>query len=289
MVATPINTSTGNPVSNSPAQVRSDIRQAEKITPIRRREAAQVAAFELQQVLDLLEQLEGDDWTQPTECPAWNVRAMTAHLAGGCAGWARWRDFRRQTITNPYILRTPVPIDAINRREVEDRATRTPRQLIDELREVGPVAIRNRKNLPGFLRWIRMPASPMPGMMSLAYLADVVYPRDQWMHRMDLCRSTGRAWVTNPDHDRRLMDLIMRDIALNLRGRINVIVNVNGALQASYRFGTAEPQAEIDIDLFTLNRRSSLRITADEALDTAEVRGNRTVAQDFLQHCAVLY
>jgi uncharacterized protein (TIGR03083 family) len=287
MISTAPVTPSGSTTSSAPPATA--VIQADAIAPVDRHEAAHLAAFELDQVLNLLEMLDGDDWTQPTECTEWNVRAMAGHLAGGCAGWARWRDFRRQTLMNPYIRKAAMPIDAINRREVEDRAHLTPRQVIDELRVVGPAAIRNRKNLPALLRRIKISAAPLPGKMSVAYLADVIYPRDQWMHRMDLCRATGKAWVINPDHDRRLLGLILLDMATVLAGRLSLVVHVTGALTASYRIGHGEPQAEIDIDLFTLNRRSSGRISADEAFSLAQVRGDQDTASDFLQHCEVLY
>lgn len=282
MVATSVTHSTNQ-------NTQTTIIQAEQIPAVRKEEAAQIAAFELEQVLNVLDQLEGDDWTQPTECTEWNVRDMTAHLAGGCAGWARWRDFRRQLLTNPHMKDADVPVDAINRRELEDRADKTPQQLIDELREVGPKAIRNRKNLPVPLRIIKIPALPMPGKMSMAYLADIVYPRDQWMHRIDLCRATGKAFVNNSSHDRRLLDLIMRDIALTLDGRLNIVVNITGAATASYRFGKGDPQAELDIDFIEFNRRSSERTTTDEALAVSQVRGDAAVAREFLDKCLVLY
>jgi uncharacterized protein (TIGR03083 family) len=275
--------------TNTSTSAPTDIRQAEDIPAVTPQEASEIATFELTQVLNLLEQLEGDDWAQPTECTEWNVQRMTAHLAGGCAGWATWRDFRRQIIFNPYMRTTDVPVDAINRREVEDREGMTPRQLIDELHRVGPKAVRTRRNLPGILRSIRIDAKPMPGKMSMAYLVDVVYPRDQWMHRMDICRATGKTWVANPDHDRRLLDLIMLDVAKTLAGRLAIVVNITGALTTSYRFGTGEPEAEIDMDFIEFNRRSSLRTTTDEAMQITTVRGSEAVARDFVENCLVLY
>lgn len=274
-------------IANS--HITTDIQQAEAIAPVKKQEAAQIATLELEQVLNLLEQLNGDDWTQPTDCTEWNVRDMTAHLAGGCAGWASWKHFLRQTVLNPHMRKMAVPIDAINRSELEDRADKTPQQLIDELREVGPKAIRTRRNLPELLRRIRIDAKPMPGKMSVAYLVDVIYPRDQWMHRMDICRATGKPWVSIPDHDRRLLDLVMLDMAKSLASKYAVILNVTGVLNATYRFGSGEPQAEIGIDLFTLNRRSSGRITAEETMEQVEVRGDQSVARGFLRDCDVLY
>jgi uncharacterized protein (TIGR03083 family) len=275
--------------SLSHARTGAGIKQAKDIAPVTRHEAAQLAADEIDRLLDLLEQLDGDNWTQSTDCTEWTVHDMTAHLAGACAGWASWKHFRRQIIFNPHIRKADVPVDAINRRQIEDRAGQTPQQFIDELREVGPKAVRNRKKLPGILRKIRIDAKPMPGKMSMAYLVDVIYPRDQWMHRLDICRATGKHLVITPDHDGRLLDLVMLDIAKTLAGEIAITVNVTGALAAAYRFGSGEPQAELDIDFLTLNRRASMRITADEARETVTMRGDRAAAERFLQHCKILY
>lgn len=269
--------------------IHQNPKQAEAITPVSTAEAAQIAFAEVNHVLKLLEQLDGDDWNQPTDCTEWNVQDMTAHLAGACAGWASFKQFRRQTILNPYMRKMDVPIDAINRRQLEDRASKTPQALIDEFREVGPKAVRTRKNLPKLLRKIRMAKSPMPGKMSVAYLADVVYPRDQWIHRMDICRATGKTLTTTPEHDGRLLDLVMLDIAESLAGILAITVNVTGALTASYRFGTGEPQAELDIDYLALNRRASMRITAEEALQSVVIRGDQQIAKNFLETCPVLY
>lgn len=269
--------------------IQTDIKHAEKIAPIRKQEAARVAAVELERTLDVLDQLHGDDWTQPTDCTEWNVQDIAAHLAGACAGWATWKHFRRQLIANPHMRAAEVPVDAINQRQLEDRAGQTPPQHIEELRVMGPKAIRNRKRLPGPMRMIRIDAKPMPGKMSMAYLVDVIYPRDQWMHRMDICRATGKKLVVTPDHDGRLLDLVMLDIAKSLGGRLSLTVNVTGALNASYRFGEGEPQTELDIDFLTLNRRASMRITAETALDEVSIRGDAAVARAFVRDCEILY
>lgn len=273
--------------------LRSDITatstRAETIAPVSRHEAARLAAEEIRHLLHLLEQLAGEDWAQPTDCTEWTVQDMTAHLAGACAGWASWKQFFRQTVFNPYIRATDVPIDAINRRQLEERAGRTPQQLIHELHTTGLKAVRTRQKLPGLLRRLRIPARPMPGSMSIAYLVDVIYPRDQWMHRMDICRATGKTLAISPDHDGRLLDLVMLDIARTLAGSLALTVNVTGALTAAYRLGSGAARAELDIDYLTLNRRSSMRITADEAAQEVVKRGDHAVAEAFLQNCAVLY
>ena len=264
-------------------------KQAENIASINAEEASQISAFELDQVLNLLELLEEDDWAQPTDCTEWNIRDMTAHLAGACAGYANWKDFRRQAIFNAHIFRTIVTIDGINKRQLEDRVDKSPHELVDELHEVGPIAVRTRKNLPGILRILHIPAQPMPGFMSIRYLVDVIYPRDQWMHRMDICRATGKTLIITLGHDDRLLDQVMRDVAKTLRGKLAIQVNITGALRASYRFGSGEPIAELDIDFLTFNRRASMRITAAEALQGVTIRGDDTIAKSFFQKCSVLY
>lgn len=267
----------------------TQMRHVGTIEPIDRKEAADIATRELNCVLDVLDQLAGDDWEQPTDCTEWTIRDMTAHLAGACAGWATWRDFRRQLMMNPYMRKLDVPVDAINKRQLEDRAGRTPSELVAELRRVGPKAIRNRKNLPFPMRMVRIDAKPMPGKMSMAYLADVIYARDQWMHRMDICRATGKTLVIDPEHDGRLMDLVMRDMTETPVGNLPVIIHVTGALNASYQFGESRAESEIDIDFLTLNRRASGRISPDEAAASCTIRGDRALALEFLSNCDVLY
>lgn len=263
--------------------------QAETLTPVDRHEAAQIAAAELNQLLALLDQLSGDDWTQPTDCTEWNVHDMTAHLAGACAAYARWKDFFNQIVFNPYIMKAPVKVDAINRVQLENRAGVAPGDLISEFRQVAPRAIQIRKNLPGFMRSIRADLGPPCGKAPVAYLMDTIYPRDQWMHRMDICRATGKDFVVTPGHDGRLLDLVMVDIAQVLAGSVRIQVNVTGALSATYRFGDGEPEAEIDIDFRTLNRRSSARLSVADTLPEVTVRGDQSLAQTFLERCEVLY
>ena len=52
-------------------------------TPVLPREAAmRLAAAEYQRFADLLRALRPGDWTRPTDCPGWDVRAMAAHTLG---------------------------------------------------------------------------------------------------------------------------------------------------------------------------------------------------------------
>jgi uncharacterized protein (TIGR03083 family) len=110
-------------------------------------EAGKLAAVEADRLLALIESLTGDDWQQPTDCTEWTVRDMVAHLAGAVASQARWAEFKRQNMDNPYMKEVEMKIDAINRRQVEDRAEATEEELVAEFRGNAPKAVRTRQRL----------------------------------------------------------------------------------------------------------------------------------------------
>src|SRR5450759_3877558 len=47
-----------------------------------------LAAAEYRRMLELLRTLGDGDWTGPTDCTAWDVRAMLGHLVGAAEGFA---------------------------------------------------------------------------------------------------------------------------------------------------------------------------------------------------------
>ncbi len=179
-------------------------------------EAGAMAAHELQRTLVLLDSLEGEDWEQPTACTLWNVRDMTSHLAGACAGFASFAEFRQQYLQNPYLRQAEMSIDGINQRQVEDRAGVAPDDLIAELRAVGPKATRTRQRLPGLLRALPVPFGPPLGTVPVSYLTDLIYTRDMWRHRLDICQATGREMEVTAGHDARVTALVVRDLARKL-------------------------------------------------------------------------
>ena len=68
------------------------------------------------------------------------------------------------------------------------------------------------------------------GLTPLEYLLDTLYPRDQWMHRYDICAATGKKMVVTPEHDGRLTALVVRDIDRKLKGQLgqrSLALNLN--------------------------------------------------------------
>ncbi len=264
------------------------IQNASDIRPVAHAEAGKHSRTEYERVLALLESLEGDDWLQQTYCTEWRVREMASHLAGSMTGSTSLAEFLRQNVTHPYVKEAEKTADGTNRLQVEERASKTTAEIIDEFRQNGPVAIKNRQKLPWLVRHI-----PIPEAHNFGYLINIIYPRDEWMHRYDICAATGKKMVITPEHDGRLTDLVMLDIAKKLKRSLvsrTVVVHITGALTGTYQFGNnAEPDCTLSIDLYDLHLRASERISAEEALRRTAVSGDETTAHWFLSNATVLY
>lgn len=259
-----------------------------------RGEAPALARTEFARVLSLLQSLDGEDWDQPTYCSDWNVREMTAHLAGAVAAFASWGEFTRQFVRNPYLRTEKQQVDGINRRQVEDRTGCTPDQLVREFEQAGPKAIRVRHKLPYPLRQIPLLRGEPVSDTSLQYLTDVIYTRDWWMHRYDICAATGKAMPVDAEHDGRIVGLILRDVAHVLSqheaGNRSFVLELGGAGGGSYRFGSDDaPDSRIRMNLFDFALVTSGRVPAQDTLARTEVDGDSAVAEWFVNNCQVLY
>ena len=99
-------------------------------------------------------------------------------------------------------------IDAMTAAQVRERAALTPAQLVDALTAAAPQAVRARRCVPALARWaVRMSQDPPfdQERWRFGYLIDTIFTRDTWMHRLDICRATGRDMVLTPEHDGRLI------------------------------------------------------------------------------------
>lgn len=254
-----------------------------------------MAAFELERFLALVTSLSEDDWEKPTDCPRWNVRQMLAHVTGAAASYARWSEFIRQNnfiVQRPYRASGLSYLDSLNQIQVDDRASATPATLIDELRTVGPRARATRARLPLPLRAIRVPL-PALGVVPFGYLTDLIYTRDMWMHRLDLCRATGREMVMTPEHDGRIVSLVIRDLgkilAATLRNK-SIVYHLTGEGGGTWQLGAeVSPTTTIHLDVLDFNLLASGRITAEEAWPRVSTEGDIALAREALNHTNVPY
>ncbi len=181
----------------------------ETIPPITRAEAEVLAATEYVRLVEQLRALSTDDWTKPTDCPLWDVRAVAGHNVGTMSDFTSLRSVMRRTrAARKAAKKTGGPmIDSMTAMQVADHAALTETELIASAERNGPTAARWRAHAPALLR--RMPMKETvggrPETWRIGYLLDTILTRDPWMHRIDIARATGRDLVLTPDHDGRIV------------------------------------------------------------------------------------
>jgi hypothetical protein len=187
-------------------------------------------------------------------------------------------------LLKPYRQNGMNLLDAVNQLQVDERAKAIPAELITEVAEAGALAIRKRARLPLVLRM--MPANiPTLGWVRLAYVTDLIGTRDMWMHRLDICRATGRLMEVDAQHDGRMMALVMRDLAgwhaSNFKtGR--VYYELEGAAGGGYYIGEVpSPWASLRVEALDFAFLAAGRTTANEliAQKRLEVSGDPTIAE----------
>lgn len=68
----------------------------ETIPPIARAEVEGLARTEYARVAGQLRSLGADDWTRPTDCSLWDVRAMAGHSTGMLSTFVGYRTLMRE-------------------------------------------------------------------------------------------------------------------------------------------------------------------------------------------------
>ena len=198
-------------------------RSVEEIRPIARdTDAREVALGAYERLLDLLEQLEPEEWHAPTECPGWDVAAMVGHLIGAAKQSASLRESMRQ---QRWAKRHADEfdgnaLDASTALQVRDHAHLSPAERLAALRELAPAAVRGRMRMPRLLRRTTIkldeggslpPGSPTS--LTLGYGMDVILTRDVWMHRIDIARATDRPIDLDSSVDRRVVEDVVAEWA----------------------------------------------------------------------------
>jgi uncharacterized protein (TIGR03083 family) len=228
--------------------------------------AMRLAAAEYQRFIEVLAALSPDDWSKPTECAGWDVRAMAAHALGMAEMAASIREQRRQVKT--ATKRGGVFIDALTGVQVEERQDMTPAQILARFHRVAPKASRGRRLTPGLIRRRTMPQLQVVGdheePWAIGYLIDVILTRDPWMHRIDISRATGALPVLTPEHDGVLVDDVVREWAQ--RHGQPFVLNLAGPAGGSWTIGNGAEG--LDLDAVQFCRTVSGRTAGDGLLTT---------------------
>ncbi len=130
------------------------------------------------------------------------------------------------------------------------------------------------------------------GRLSVRHLMWVIHSRDTWMHRLDICRATDIAFQQTPEHDGRIVALVMRDVATCLRGKLGgkaVIFDLAGIAGGVWKVGSGEATATIQMDALDFNILASGRFTYDEGRARATLSGDVVLAELILKKTVVLY
>jgi uncharacterized protein (TIGR03083 family) len=177
------------------------------IPALDKREAAALAAGENGRFVELVRSLHGADWTKPTDCSEWDVRAMTSHVLGAMEANDSLRVFVHQFRAGKKAAGDRPDIDGMTEVQVRERAHLQPGELVERITQMAPKAARGRRRVPGLMR--RMPLKvEVANVMEtwrLAYLLDTIFTRDTWMHRVDISRATSRELMLTHDHDGRII------------------------------------------------------------------------------------
>jgi uncharacterized protein (TIGR03083 family) len=179
------------------------------IPPIPRAEAEALARTEYARLVEQLRSLSADDWAKPTDCPLWDVRAMSGHSVGMLSDFTSFGSLmRRMRSATKAAKQAGGPmVDSMTAQQVADNAHLTPTELIARAEHNGPRAARWRAKAPRPFR--AMPMKQEVGDQTetwrMGYLLDTILTRDPWMHRVDIARATGRDLVLTPDHDGRIV------------------------------------------------------------------------------------
>jgi uncharacterized protein (TIGR03083 family) len=213
--------------------------------PVMDRETAmRLAATEYGRFHQTLVDLEPQEWTLPTNCPGWDVRAMAAHLLGMADMAASPWEGRRQV--KGATKRKGVFIDELTSLQIEERAELDPAHIVAQYERAGPKAVKGRRRTPALIRRRTLPAAQTDGLepWTMGYLLDVILTRDPWMHRMDIAAVTGREPALTADHDGILVDDVVREWAS--RHGQPCVLTLTGPAGGSWTFGGDGPQLQYD-------------------------------------------
>ncbi|MFR9805240.1 maleylpyruvate isomerase family mycothiol-dependent enzyme [Pseudonocardia sp. RS010] len=173
-------------------------------------EAGELAAVEYGRFGALLAVLDEQDWSRPTECAPWDVRLLTAHVVGATEANAALPEMVRQLRRGRRGL--AVEVDPVSAFQVDRRRQLGPAELRARFARAVPGAVVRRRR---WSRWAGMVpmrvGPPVRETWRLRYLMDVVYTRDVWMHRIDICRAVGRQPELTAGHDGRIVADVVAD------------------------------------------------------------------------------
>jgi uncharacterized protein (TIGR03083 family) len=234
--------------------------------------ALRLAATEYDRCAELFRSLTPAQWAMPTDCPAWDVRQMAAHMLGMVEMAASIRENLRQQRKAAQAAKAGGAfLDALTQLQVDERADWTPERITGRYAARAPKAVTGRRRTPGFVRGRTIPqlqdvnGSQEP--WTFGYLVDVILTRDPWMHRMDIAAATGTPPRLTAGHD----GVIVADVVAEWAGRHgkDFELTLTGPAGGTWRSGANGPSWTLDAtDFCRAIARRPASLTPDDLLNT---------------------
>jgi uncharacterized protein (TIGR03083 family) len=234
--------------------------------------AMRLAAAEYDRCAEMFRSVTPAQWAMPTDCPAWDVRQMAAHMLGMAEMAASIREnLRQQRKATKAAGSGGIYIDALTRLQVDERADWAPERITRRFAARGPKAATGRRRTPGFIRRRTMPVlQEMNGVRepwTFGYLIDVILTRDPWMHRLDIAAATGTEPRLTADHD----GVIVADVVAEWADRHgkDFELTLTGPAGGTWRVGFNGPSWTLDaVDFCRAIARRPASTTVDDLLNT---------------------
>jgi len=216
------------------------------LEPLTHHEAMNLQQHELERTLRMLRSLDGEAWSTPTDCPAWDIRAMYQHVLGACEAGASMRENVHQLRRGrAYRKQHGGPLEAaLSEVQVRERADLSPAQVVEQLAAIAPKTVRGRSRTPALVRNHAKMAvdGPVHETWRIGYLIDTIYLRDLWMHRVDSAHALGQPLELGADHDGRIVADVVAEWAL--RHGQPFVLELAGPVGATYVSDPDTPEAE---------------------------------------------
>jgi uncharacterized protein (TIGR03083 family) len=207
-----------------------------------------LAETEYKRFADVLAQLKPDDWSKQTVNTDWNVKQLVAHVLGFSESNASFRVFVKGMRNGKKRAKEKGYdhfVHGMNEVQVEEREHLSTAQLVERWSEMWPKALKGRRRFPPFMRPIPLDFGPVIGKKPMgSYLMDVVFTRDTWMHRIDVCRAVGLDPVLTAEHDGRIVeDLVAEWMHLY---DLNVTLQLDGPAGGNYVSKNGDDELSVD-------------------------------------------
>lgn len=246
----------------------------EEIPRIPHAEAMALARSQNDAFLSLLRELSPEEWSMITDCAPWTVRDIAAHVLGWAEAVLSPKELYRQMKGSVQTRKEWANIvDAQNGVQVRDRKALSDAELVARLEEILPRFLKARHRLSYVLKPIPT-YNGMLGLISLGFVAETIFTRDLFIHRIDITKATGCDFTEGPSEARIVGDCL-REWGRRAQARAHLILG--GAAGGEFSVGDVR-QATIRASAVDFMRLLSGRPRGE----SVEIEGDTVAAESWI-------